>query len=124
MNEPHVCGTKKNYLLLDNDRQFRFSRIKEIEDSFISEINDREKINNILNNYVTVLYYADETLVVLSGIGSGFPLFSFTTVIGTPVAIASACISPVFLVTNRIFKTFFKTIKMKKRLKICFIGQE
>ena len=94
------------------------------EDSFISEINGREKINNIVNNYVTVLYYADETLVVLSGIGSGFSLLSFTTIIGTPVVIASACIIPVLLVTNRIFKTFFKTIKMKKRLKIYFIGQE
>ena len=36
MSETHVYDTK-----LDNLLQFRLSRIKEIEDFFIAEINDR-----------------------------------------------------------------------------------
>ena len=36
MSETHLCDTK-----LDNLLQFRLSRIKEIEDFFVVEINDR-----------------------------------------------------------------------------------
>lgn len=43
MNQPHVRDTKQTYLQLDNALQFRLSRIKETEDFFIAEINDREK---------------------------------------------------------------------------------
>lgn len=63
MNEPHVRVTKKIYQQLDNARLFRFSSIKEIEDSFISEFDDKEQNSNVLNNYITVLYYAGKTLV-------------------------------------------------------------
>lgn len=63
MNEPHVRVTKTIYQQLDNARLFRFSSIKEIEDSFISEFDDKEQNSNVLNNYITVLYYAGKTLV-------------------------------------------------------------
>ena len=40
MNEPHVRGTRQIYLQLDNAPQFRLSRIREIDDFLITEIND------------------------------------------------------------------------------------
>ena len=52
-----------------------------------------------LNKYITVLDYASKTLLSVS-------LFSFTTVIGTSVAIAIASISIVFLVANGDVKIF------------------
>ena len=52
-------------------------------------------------------------MLVLSGTGSGVSLFSFTTVIGTPAGIASAIISLVLIVTNKIIKHFLKTMAKK-----------
>ena len=53
-------------------------------------------------------------LVVLSGASSGVSLCSFTSIIGTPLGIASASISLVFLISNGIVKIFLKTIERKK----------
>ena len=46
--------------------------------------------------------------------GSGVSLFSFTTVIGTPVGIVSVSLSLVFLITNGIVNMFLKTMGNKK----------
>ena len=53
-------------------------------------------------------------MLALSGAGSGVSLFSFTTVIGTPAGIASAIISLVLLVTDRIIKHFFESNAQEK----------
>ena len=106
MNEPHVFATKEIYLQLDNPLQFRLCRIKEIEDSFIAKINDREKTSKTLYKYITSLDYAGKALLVLSGASSGVSLLLFTTIIGTPVRVPSASISVVFLVTNGMSKCF------------------
>ena len=45
---------------------------------------------------------------------SGVSPCSFTTIIGTPVGIASAGISLVFLISNGIVKIFLKTMGKKK----------
>ena len=68
-------------------------------------------MSKTINNYITVLDYADKTLLVLLGADSGVSLFSFTNVIGTTVVIASASNNLVFLVTNAIEK---KNINSKK----------
>ena len=52
-------------------------------------------------------------MLALSGAGSGVSLFSFKTVIGTPAGIASAIISLVLLVTDRIIKHFLKAMAKK-----------
>ena len=54
-------------------------------------------MSKTINNYITVLDYADKTLLVLLGADSGVSLFSFTNVIGTTVGIASASNNLVFL---------------------------
>ena len=71
-------------------------------------------MSKTLNKYVTVLNYADKTLLVLLGARTGFLLSSFTTVIGTPVGIASASISLVSVISNGIFNIFLKTIGKAK----------
>ena len=52
MNEIHVYDTKQINLQLENALQFRDSRIKEIEDFFIAEISDGEKITKKFNKYL------------------------------------------------------------------------
>ena len=64
------------------------------------------------------------SLLVLSVARSVFSLCSFTIVIGTPVGIASAGISLVFLISNGIVKIFLKTIRRKKQQNDYFTGQK
>ena len=52
---------------MDDPLQFRLSGIKEIEDFFIAEINDRKQMSQTLNKYITALHYAGKTSLVLSG---------------------------------------------------------
>lgn len=91
---------------LDNPLQLRHNRSKEIEDFFIVEMNERKKLINVLNRYIIVLDYADNSLLVLSSTTSGVSLFSVTLIISTPVGIASASISLVLLATNGFSKCF------------------
>ena len=53
-------------------------------------------------------------LLFFSGANSGVFLSSFTSVSGTPVPIASATISLVFLIINGIIKMFLKPMGRKK----------
>ena len=59
MKEAQVCGTKQIYSQLSNVLQFRLSRI--LEYFFIAEINELEKMNKVLNNFITALGYTDKT---------------------------------------------------------------
>ena len=47
----HMCGVQFFFLQLDNTLEFRLSKIKEIEDFFIAEISDKEKMSKTLNKY-------------------------------------------------------------------------
>ena len=47
-------------------------------------------MSHTLNKYDTVFDYADKNLRILSGACTDVSLFSFTTIIGTPVEIVSA----------------------------------
>ena len=80
MNMPRVHDPKQIYLQLENTLQFRLNRMKETEDFFIAEINDKKKMSNPLNKYVTILYDVDKTVLL------------FTTTISTPVSIPNASI--------------------------------
>ena len=70
-------------------------------------------MSRTLNKYITVLNYTER--LVLSSAGGSVSLFSFTTVIGTPIQIASADIIIVFLISSRIFKIFLKTRGTKNK---------
>ena len=91
--------------------------MKKIEDFFVAEIKNREKISKKVSKYMTLLcryyatlYYADKTFLVLSGASSGAFLCSFTTVIGSPVRIASL----VSRFDHGIDNMFLKTMGRKK----------
>ena len=81
-------------------------------------------MSKTLNKYITALDYADKNLLVLSSRNTGVSLYSFTIVIGAPVEIASANLSLVILIANRIFKMSIETIRTKKTKKDCFISQK
>lgn len=59
-------------------------------------------MNKTFNKYITTLDCVEKTLLVLPGARSGVSLYSFTTVIGTPVETASAGTLLVFLISNGI----------------------
>lgn len=65
------------------------------------------------NMYITTLDYADKTLLVSVGASSDVSLSTFSTVIDTLVAIASASINLVYRISNVIFKTLKKVVKKK-----------
>ena len=65
--------------------------------------------------FFTVLNYAGKSLLVLSGIGTGVTLFSFTAVTGTPSKIASTRTSLVFLVSDEILKMVLKILRKTTR---------
>ena len=67
-----------------------------------------------LNKYITAHDYANRILFVLSGKSSRVSLYSFTTANGTPIGVASASISLLFLTSNGIFKMLFKAMTKKK----------
>lgn len=78
-----------------------------------------------LNKYITPQDYANRILFVLSGESSGVSLYSFTTANGTPIGVASASISLLFLTSNGIVKMLFKAIRKKnKSEKKCFVVQK
>lgn len=88
--------------------------MKEIEEFFITDINNREKMSKKLSKYMTTLHYTDKALLVLSGASNDVSLCSFTTAIDAPVVIASANICLVFLTSNGNLKTFLKTMGKEK----------
>ena len=76
-----------------NNQQFRLNKISEIEDSFITEIKERELMSKRLSKYIASFDYFDKSLIVLSVTSSGISIASCTTVIGIPAGIASASLS-------------------------------
>ena len=70
--------------------KFRMYEIKNIENYFINEINERESYSKKLNRYVTIFDYIDKILIILSATNGGISIISFTTAIGAPVGIVSA----------------------------------
>ena len=76
MNKLHIYDNKRIYPQLHNILKFRTSRIKEIEDFFISKIDEIEKMSKTLNKYITAFDYADKNLVIWKGASKMMFLFS------------------------------------------------
>ena len=53
-----------------------------------------------LSKYISAFDYFDKALIVLSATSRGISIISFTSVIGVPAGIASACFSLVFSLTK------------------------
>ena len=75
---------------LSDQTKLRLYEIKNIENYFINEINERKSCSKKLSKYVTTFDYIDKILIILSATADGVSILSFTSVIGAPVRIASA----------------------------------
>ena len=96
--------------------KFRLYEIKNIENDFISEINQQKSCRKKLNRYVTSFDYIDKILIILSATAGGISIISFTTAVGAPVGIASASFTLIFsLITGIIKKLLNITINKKKK---------
>ena len=94
--------------------KFRQSEIIGIENYFYQEINQRKTCSKKLNKYVTVFDYIDKVLIVLSATTSGVSIFSFTSIVGAPVEIASASFTLIFSRTTGIVKNYWIQQETKK----------
>ena len=100
---------------LSEQTKFRLDEISKIENYFIEEINQRKSCSQKLNKYVTTFDYIDKILIVLSATSSGVSIISFTSIIGAPVAIASASLTLIFSLTTGIVKKILNITRNKKK---------
>ena len=82
---------------LTDQRKLRLYEIKNIENYFINEINERKSCSKKLSKYVIIFDYMDTILIILCAATSGISIISFTSVIGTSVGIVSASFTLIFL---------------------------
>ena len=68
-----------------------------------------------MSKYVTAFDYIDKILIVLSATTSGVTIFSFSSVIGVPVGIASASFTLAFSLTTGIIKKLLSATRKKKK---------
>ena len=98
-----------------NNQQFRLNKISEYEDYFITEIKERELMSKKLSKYISFFDCFDRSLTVLLATSGRVSIASFTTVIGTPVGIASASFSLVFSLCTGLVKKILKATRNKKK---------
>ena len=60
---------------LSDQTKFRLYKIKNFENSFINDINQRKEYTKKINNYVTIFDYIDKILIVLSATTEEYQLF-------------------------------------------------
>ena len=68
-----------------------------------------------IKKYVTVFDYIDKFLIVLSAATSGVSIISFTSIVGSPVGIASASFTLFFSPTTGIVKKLLNITRTKKK---------
>ena len=98
-----------------NQTKFRLDEISKIENYFIEEINQRKSCSKKLSKYVAVFDYIDQALIVLSATSGGVSIISFTSIVGTPVGIASASLTLFFSLTTGIVKKLLNIARNKKK---------
>ena len=100
---------------LTDETKIRLNKITEIENYFHQEINQRKLCSKKLSKYVTAFDYIDKVLIALSATRGGVSIISFTSVVGAPVAIASASFTLIFSLTTGIIKKLLSITRNKKK---------
>ena len=100
---------------LSDQTKLRLYEIKNIENYFINEINERKSYSKKLNKYVTTFDYIDKILIILSAATSGILIISFTSVIGTSVGIVSTSFALIFSLSTGIIKKLLNMTRNKKK---------
>ena len=88
---------------LTNQTKFQLDEISKIENYFIEELNQRKSCSKKLSKYVAVFDYIDQALIVLSATNGEVSTILFTSIVGTPVGIASASLTLIFSLTTGTF---------------------
>ena len=70
--------------------KIRLDKITDIENYLQEEINQRKSCSKKLSKYAAAFDYLDKVLIVLSATTGGVSIYSFTSVVGASVGIASA----------------------------------
>ena len=96
-----------------NNQQFRLNKISEIKDYFITEINERELMSKKLSKYISFFVYFDKSFIVLSVTSGSISIASFATVIGIPIEITTASLSPAFSLCTGLVKKLLKATRNK-----------
>ena len=104
-----------NKITLSEQTKFRLSEIIGIENYFNQEINQRKSYSKKLNKYLTAFDYIDKVLIVLGVTSGGVSIFSFTSIIGAPVGIASASFTLIFSLTTGIAKKLLNITRREKK---------
>ena len=99
---------------LTDQTKLRLYKIKNIENYFINEINERKSYSKKLNKYVTMFDYIDKVLIILSATTSEISIISFTSVTGTSVGIVSASFTSIFSLSAGIIKKLLNITRNKK----------
>ena len=108
MNEIHKTN-------LTDQTKYRLNEISKIENYFNSEVSQRKSCIKKLSKYITTFDYIDKVLIVLIATSGGVPIISLTSVIGTPVGIASAILTLIFSLTKGIIKKLLSITRSKKK---------
>ena len=112
---------------INNQARFRLDKINKIEENFIAEIHEREKMSKKLSKNFAAFDHFDKIIIALSatsgGASSGVLLVSINTVIGVSVSFVSSSLSLVFSLTTGIIKKLLQIArnKMKKHKKIVML---
>ena len=112
--ETHNIYPNLNATPLNDQQQFRLSKINEIKDYFVAKIKERELMSKRLSRYIVSFDYFDKSLVVLSAPTGSISIASFATVIGV-VGIVNASFSFAFSIFTGIVKKLLKTRNKKKK---------
>ena len=108
MNEIHKTN-------LTDQTKYRLNEISKIENYFNSEVSQRKSCIKKLSKYITTFDYIDKVLIVLIATSGGVPIISLTSVVGTPVGIASAILTLIFSLTKGIIKKLLSITRSKKK---------
>ena len=95
--------------------KFRLNEISKIENYFNKEIKERKSNSKKSSKYVAAFDFIDKNLIVLSATRGGVSIIAFTTVIGFPVGIASACFPLIFSLTTGIIEKLLSLTRNKKK---------
>ena len=106
---------------LSEQTKFRLDEISKVENYFIEDINQRKSCSKKLSKYVAVFDYIDQALIVLSATSAGVSIISFTSVVGTPIGIASVILTLFFSLTTGIIKELRNITRKKRKSMIKFL---
>ena len=95
-----------------NNQQFKLNKINQIDNYFIAEIKERELMSKRYSKYIAFLNHFDKSLIVLSATNGSISIASFSTVIGTPIGIAS--LSLTFSLCTGLLKKLLKATRYEK----------